>query len=135
MAVFDKDKFCGLDLFDRHSTLRYFWDSLVDSYAIEWMMREDDKTDPRQPESQEAVVKILNQAADAKWETFRSPGEGEECRFATDTLAGSALVWNQQTVIHMQVFPSRPAEQDGPDAYHPRIHRRYSCGSGPERIY
>jgi len=27
----------GLDLFDRHTTLQYFWESLVDSYAVEWL--------------------------------------------------------------------------------------------------
>lgn len=35
VAVFHGEKFQGLDLFDRHSTLQYFWDSLVDSYAID----------------------------------------------------------------------------------------------------
>src|SRR5690606_8918308 len=38
LAVFHGERFLGLDLFDRHSTLVYFWQTLVDSYAIEWLM-------------------------------------------------------------------------------------------------
>ena len=35
VAVYRGEQFQGLDLFDRHSTLVYFWESLLDSYAID----------------------------------------------------------------------------------------------------
>src|SRR4029453_3078460 len=43
LAVFQGRGFQGLDLFDRHSTLRYFWQSLVDSYALDLL---DQPIDP-----------------------------------------------------------------------------------------
>jgi hypothetical protein len=124
VAVFDGTDFRGMDIFDRHSTLQYFWDSLVDSYAIEWLGRTDDRPDIHSAAA-EAITAILTQAAEATWETFGSPGEGEEARFAAETLAGSALVWEKQTVIHIQIFPSRSSGQSAPRHYKPRIHRPY----------
>lgn len=134
VAVFDGLQFRGLDVFDRHSTLQYFWDSLVDSYAIEWLGRPD-KGAKVQDTDAGAITAILTQAAQANWETFRSPGEGEEGRFATDSLAGSALVWEKQTVIHLQVFPSRSSEAPGTGRYHPRVHRRYGSEDGRAPVY
>ena len=129
VAVFDAAGFRGLDLFDRDSTLQYFWDSLVDSYAIEWLSRTDD-CEGGADTGQAAVMAILGQAAGAAWESFRSPGEGEEHRFATETLAGSALVWDARTVIHLQIFPSGPSAPGIAGRDRPRIHRRYG---GPRR--
>jgi hypothetical protein len=134
VAVFDGTEFRGLDVFDRHSTLQYFWDSLVDSYAIEWLSRSDERKDAADVGSA-AVTNILTQTAGATWESFRSPGDGEECRFGTETLAGSALIWDKQTVIHLQIFPTRPSEEGGPGHYRPRIHRRYRPDDEQERVY
>ena len=113
MAVFCGTEFRGLDLFDRHTTLRYFWESLVDSYAIDWLGRpvEMGSTGPPQIEN-ETISRVLNQAAEASWESFESPGEGQDYRLATTTLNGSALVWDEQVVLHLQLFPHDPKDDE-----------------------
>src|SRR5690606_35553225 len=98
----------GLDLFDRHSTLVYFWQTLVDSYAIDWMMA--DTTGPASKDSEAVVVREhLERAAAGRWESFPSPGEGRDHRLDDQRLAGSALVWEDRSVLHLQLFPKDSA--------------------------
>jgi hypothetical protein len=122
VAVFHGGKFQGLDLFDRHSTLQYFWDSLLDSYAIDLL---EAPVDPAQPESDEgqAIRAVLDRAIAGKWESFTPPGEGTEWRIEGDDFAAASLVWDEKVVLHLQVFPQRPSS-DGV-VYRPRICRRY----------
>ena len=116
-----------MDLFDRHSTLKYFWESLLDSYAIELLgvppsgggEHADDETERR------TVREALDRAAAAKWESFASPGEGVDWRLEDPRLTGSSLVCDE-SVIHLQLFPKRmETEQQGAQSSRPRIHRRY----------
>ena len=37
LAVFYGPRMCGLDLFDRHESLRHYFETLADSYAIDWI--------------------------------------------------------------------------------------------------
>jgi hypothetical protein len=128
LAVFQAGRFQGLDLFDRHSTLEYFWESLVDSYALDLLGA---AVDPSQPESDEGQVirSVLDQAVAGEWEGFDPPGEGKEWRLETADFAAASLVWNDRVVIHLQVFPKVPV--GGKDAgakavaYRPRVRRRY----------
>lgn len=103
-AVFHGGRFQGLDLFDRHSTLQYFWESLVDGYAIDLL---EAPVDPAQPESDEGQVirSVLDRAIAGTWEKFTPPGEGTEWRMENNDLASAALVWNDEVVVHLQVFP------------------------------
>ena len=128
VAVFYGESFKGLDLFDRHSTLVYFWQSLVDSYAIDWLHQPS--RGRRGQEGQElssTVTSVLEQAAAAEWERFRSPGEGEDLRLDLPTLNGSALVWGERVVLHMQLFAKEDGERGGlpeEDRHRrPRLHR------------
>ena len=130
VAVFYDGTFKGLDLFDRHSTLVYFWESLVDSYAIDWLHRPAHRRRGKQePKSDSGVVDVLKQAADASWEMFKSPGEGQDFRLDLPTLNGSALVWEEEVVLHLQVFAREDGTAEGrpEEARHrrPRLHRRY----------
>jgi hypothetical protein len=128
LAVFQAGRFQGLDLFDRHSTLKYFWESLVDSYAIDLL---GTPVDPGQPESDEGQVvrSVLDKAVAGEWEAFNPPGEGKEWRLETDDFAAASLVWNDEVVIHLQVFPKVPVGDVGAKAvaYKPRIRRRYGA--------
>lgn len=109
VAVFHGRRFQGLDLFDRHGTLERFWDTLVDSYAIDWLgepldPQESASSDPS-PEAQ-TVREMLNLAAAGEWESFRSPGLGKDYRLSDARLVGSALVYEDRSVIHLQLFPT-----------------------------
>jgi ARG/rhodanese/phosphatase superfamily protein len=134
LAVFHERAFQGLDLFDRHSTLAYFWESLVDSYALSWLSQRPVKQDkPKDvPDEGDTIRGLLDQAAESKWEDFDSPGEGRDYRLGTETLPGSSLVFEDKVPLHLQLFSVEPGNdnrQTSQQARRPRIHRRY----GPRR--
>ncbi len=136
LAVYRGGRFLGLDLFDRHTTLVYFWESLVDSYAIDWLLLE---AAPAEGEATpQPVADVLRQAADAEWEGFQAPGEGRDYRLSNSRFTGSALVWEESTVVHLQVSPvaddAGRAVAEKQVARRPRIHRRYGRDSEP-RVY
>jgi hypothetical protein len=128
LAVMHGGKMQGLDLFDRHSTLSYFWESLLDSYAIDFLSAALNPDDPKQTEESSIIRAALDRAAGGKWEGFDSPGEGRDWRLEDDQLTGAALVC-EDVVIHMQLFPKQPATSVGHALrYRPRIRRRYAEG-------
>lgn len=108
LAVFLDNAFQGLDLFDRHSTLQAVWESILDSYAIEHVGR-GLGADETQSGGEDALTPILKQIAEGTWQRFDSPGDGADYRFESERLSGSALVWDDRTVIHLQVFPRNEA--------------------------
>ncbi len=116
VAVFSGQQFQGLDLFDRHSTLQFFWESIVDSYAVDLM---NEPVDPANPATDDGRVvrDMLEQAAGASWERFDSPGQGKEWRLSHGGIAGAALVWNARVVLHLQLFP----ESTSPEPSEPLI--------------
>ncbi len=124
VAVFHAGTFQGLDLFDRHSTLKYFWESLVDSYAIDLL---EAPVDPALPESDEGQVirSTLDRLIAAKWESFSPPGDGKEWRMEESDLAAASLVWNEKVVVHLQVFPKLATGEGATATYRPRIRRNY----------
>ena len=111
VAVFQDGSFRGLDLFDRPSTFRHFRDLILDSYAIDLCR---DRTSPSRSASPAALTRVLEQAASAGWTAFDAPGEGRDHRLETDDLVGSALVWEERAVVHLQLFSrtSGPVERD-----------------------
>jgi len=120
LAMFRGGRFKGLDLFDRHSTLKYFWESLVDSYALTWL-------EVREPEvaasESRTIGQVIENAADGKWERFDVPGDGQDYRLEDPAMSGSGLVWEDQVVVHLQLFPL-DNKQQSPNR--PRLHRRYA---------
>ena len=132
LAVFHGDQFKGLDLFDRHSTLQYFWESLVDSYALDWLgasIEEPVGKPGEETELQVVLKKILQRVARGTWEAFPPPGEGQDFRLQSRSFSGAALIWEGQVVLHLQIFPRQPGEQSR-SPYRPRIHRPYGQGPG-----
>lgn len=129
LAMFRGGQLLGIDLFDRHGTLAYFWQSLVDSYAIDCLHEAFDPEQPAHEQPQEAVAAALTHASEGDWEGFDPPGEGKDYRLDDPQFAGSALVWEEQVVIHLQLFP-RPAQTEDDQAdeaarFRPRVRRRY----------
>jgi hypothetical protein len=132
VAVFHGGKFQGLDLFDRHSTLKYFWESLMDSYAIDFLSAPVDPADPGQSEEGDVIRQHLDRAVNGRWENFPSPGEGADWRLEDEQLTGAALIWDDKVVIHLQLFPraAQSSEAQMPN-YRPRIRRRYGSSPSP----
>lgn len=129
IAVFQGGKFQGLDLFDRHATLQYFWQSLVDSYALDLLEEPVDPSQPPKSDEAAAIRALLDQVAVTQWESFRSPGEGTDWRMQDTQYAASSLVWNEEVVLHLQVFPKAQADTGGRTGhYRPRIRRPYGDG-------
>jgi hypothetical protein len=119
MAVFRGGRLLGLDLFDRASTFHHYWTSLVDSYAIDWLLAEPTRLpiDP-QPgahgdDPDGAVIRdALSAAGCGAWDRFAAPpgAEGADYRLSHERLVGSALVWEESVVLHLQMF-QRPDDQ------------------------
>jgi hypothetical protein len=125
-AVFHGTRLAGLDLFDRHATLAYFWEALVDGYAIDLLQVRVAGPDPSHSADAQLVREALERAAAAIWEQFPSPGVGRDHRLEDSALTGSALVWEDQVVVHMQLFPrSGVLAQSPAEQYRPRIRRRF----------
>ncbi len=112
IAVYCGDRLLGLDLFDRAETLGHHWQSLLDSYVLDWLAFDQSETEadadaevsgPTTP--LEELFETLQQA---EWERFDAPGEGDDMRWESDRLTASALVWGEgdaQAVVHLQAFP------------------------------
>lgn len=110
-AVFHGPRLKGLEIFDRHSTLAYIWPSLVDSYTM-WFM--DAPVEPAQGDSPDAVEirRVLDRVSAGDWRAFDPPGTGTDWRLSDEEYAASALVWNNEVVLHLQVFPKRTWEEE-----------------------
>ncbi len=120
LAAFFDGRFLGLDLFDRASTFAFFFESLVDSYGVDWLFAEAGDA-PRRGDGEEAaarpgddgeaaaLARVIAAASAGKWEAFASPGEGRDLRLDDPALAGSALVCGEDgpcaAVVHLQLFP------------------------------
>lgn len=106
LAVFHGPRLCGLDLFDRHQSLRHFFETLADSYAIDWLGRPETAGAGELPEcsADDEIAAALQTAAAGQWGAFPSPGEGEDYRLENACYSGSALMW-KGLVVHMQLFP------------------------------
>jgi len=143
LAVFMEGRFQGLDIFDRHSTLAYYWEPLVDSYTISFLNRGELTTKPAEedkidcPSNEREVLRgILDEAASAEWEGFQPPGEGRDYRLSKDKLAGSCLVFDERIVLHEQLFHVEPDDRNDAriqQAYQGRLHRRFRSRRNPNQ--
>lgn len=120
-AVYRRGELLGLDLFDRHTTLAYFWSALADSYAIDVLAEAVDMEGVGRSVESGAVRNVLDHVARGNWESFRTPGEGTDWRLDDPQYAAASLVWGDEAVVHLQVFPKTPTASD----WRPRIRRPY----------
>jgi len=109
IAVYLGKRFLGFDLFDRASTFRHYWKSLIESYALDWLAYKaraaDEVSEGDDPPSVSDLVGTLSAAP---WERFESPGEGSDLRWESERLTASALAWGDDSVVHLQAFPKDP---------------------------
>lgn len=121
-AVFLRGQLLGLDLFDRHTTLAYFWSGLADSYAIDALGEPIEIQGAGRSVESGAVRAVLDEVAAGQWESFATPGEGRDWRLDDPRFAAAALVCGDEAVIHLQVFPK---ESPATAQWRPRIRRPY----------
>lgn len=127
VALYRGGKLQGIDLFDRHATLAYFWRSLIDSYGLDHLGAkvEIDATEPDLPAD---LTDALDRGSRGDWQSFPAPGEGEDLRLRHESLSGSALLWEGRAVIHLQLFPQQQEDQPArrrAARRRPRLRRRY----------
>lgn len=107
VAVYDGDRFLGLDLFDRAATFAHYWKALLDSYALDWLAMHASSTSAEgAPVEVDQVVERLT-AAD--WQRFDAPGEGGDVRWQDDEFTASALMWDDGEILHLQAFSREKA--------------------------
>jgi hypothetical protein len=122
IAVLDGEAFLGLDLFDRESSLQFLWKSLLDSYAMDWLNRRDARLEIANGLVAD-VQELLGEITNADWSRHEPPGVGVDYRLRSDRLSGSALLWEDRSIVHLQVFPLRRDRLSSHRA--PRIRRPY----------
>lgn len=106
VAAFRGAKLAAIDIFDRHSTLKHAWKSLLNGYAMDLLATRGDFSGPPTADEADQIARHLALAAESKWESFPSPGEGTDWRLEADKVTGAALVWGDKAVIHLQLFPA-----------------------------
>ncbi|MHC4081285.1 MAG: ARPP-1 family domain-containing protein [Planctomycetota bacterium] len=112
IAVYLGKRFLGFDIFDRAPTFRHYWESLIDSYGLDWLAfgarPSDEQGGQDAPPSADELVAALS---GAEWERFDAPGEGSDLRWESERLTASALAWGDDSVVHLQAFPRAPMAQ------------------------
>jgi hypothetical protein len=91
----------GADLFDQTATLSKLWPKLIRAYALDALEMEHSETSALVDGA--GLKQWLDRIANVPLETFQSPGAGQDLRFETPELAGSALVVDNQPV-HVELF-------------------------------
>ncbi len=105
--MYEDERLLGLDLFDRASTFRHYWKSLIDSYTLDFIARKAGlKPQPGTSEKPPAVPveSLLERLAQAEWESFEAAGEGRDLRLQSEGLTASALTFGDDAVLHVQAF-------------------------------
>ncbi|MGH7747945.1 MAG: ARPP-1 family domain-containing protein, partial [Candidatus Dormibacteria bacterium] len=91
-----------LDLFDRSTTLRRLWPSLVGSYAGDALV---DSIEGLRPLTRAGVLAWLDDLAAAEASVHPAPGLGETVALTGDRVAATALV-EAGSVVHLTAFPA-----------------------------
>ena len=94
LAVAIGGRITGLDLFDQASTCEHYWPRLVRASAAEALSM---------PHTVPAPRELFNEIARCEVEVFDSPGLGQDVRFQSAAVQGSALV-HQEVVVHLSMF-------------------------------
>jgi hypothetical protein len=93
-------KIAGVDLFDQPATLAKLWPKLVSAYAIDALEETENAT---ASVTAEQVTDWLRSVAEARAESFKSPGLGDDVRLEGSNLVGAGLVVEEHPV-HVELF-------------------------------
>ncbi len=95
-------RIAGADLFDQSPTLVKLWPKLVRAYALDALEARPAERSGTLDRSR--VQQWIRGTARASCEPFKSPGMGQDIRFESPSIVGSALVVAEQPV-HVELFP------------------------------
>jgi len=109
--VFIDGEIAGGDILSRAAALAMVFPKLVKSYAMDALIKEQDKIILSQNPIEEAR-RFLEEIKNCRQEKYPSPGMGDDYRFEGQDKVGSALVVEQQ-VIHLAFFKASKEEQIG----------------------
>lgn len=110
MLVFIDGVVAGMDLLSRPDTFAKIGPKLFQSYALEASAGRAAAGPALTVAAAEGFVAV---AAQIKPEKYKSIGHGQDYRFLSDRLVGSALVYRNQ-VIHAAFFPAVAATHEYP---------------------
>ncbi len=94
----------GVEYFDSPRLFRQQLDKLVGSYAVEAVLRKNDRS---KATTAAVASDFLAKVAAAKGEAYLGLGEGEDVRLSANELAGGALVVEDR-VVHLAAFNRDP---------------------------
>jgi len=94
----------GLDLFDYAQTFRRFFPKLVRSNALDAITFFQPEFTPL---TADGAQQFIERVAHADSQVFPAVGEGEDVRFRTAGVVGSALLARER-VVHLCAFPHNP---------------------------
>lgn len=119
VAVYFGSRFAGLDLFDKSDTMAEAWRGVLDSYLLDWIvMSPGDGEGEDEAAVESSVSDLLESLGGAEWTAFDAPGEGRSWRAESEELTASALVHDDQSVVHLQAFPRPRSERRTPERVH-----------------
>jgi hypothetical protein len=95
-------RIAGADLFDQSATLVKLWPKLIRAYALDVLESGPEPTGGAV--AHEVVRDWIRGTSSASCEPYKSPGVGQDVRFESPAIAGSALVVGDQPV-HVEFFP------------------------------
>src|SRR5262249_16780324 len=93
-------RIAGADLFDKPDTLRKLWPKLIKSCTIDAL---EPSTQSSGPMAREEISSWLGAAANAKVESFPSPGVGRDVSSEGEHVIGASLVADDYPV-QMELF-------------------------------
>ncbi len=99
VAVFVRNNFVCLDLFDRPDTLSFLWDKLLASYALEAMVHREEKPSRSEPDPAFLPDALLG----TETAVYSSVGLGSAIRLSGPRLTGAGLVLEDR-LLHLGVF-------------------------------
>ena len=119
IAVYIKNRFTCLDLFNDSETLAKLWTRLLKSYAVEALTARGRSLKEPRPTPASLIKKI----GESEYLTYSSVSLGHDLRLTGTDIIGAGLLVDE-AIIHLSVFP-REAEETAPgDINTPRRRRR-----------
>ena len=101
----------GFDIISLASAFAQLHPKLVKSYVLETLLEKNEHSiTPEQ--AGEKACSFLKEAAACELKEFPAIGYGQDCRFNSKNMAGTALVHNDN-VIHTAFFRVDPLEHGG----------------------
>jgi hypothetical protein len=119
VAVYIKNRFACLDLFDNSATLAKLWSRLLKSYAVEALnTRGRAAAKPTPPAA--AIIEAIDKS---EYMTYTSVSLGRDLRVTGPGIVGAGLLIDDE-LIHLSIFPREESAAQVGDINSPHRRRR-----------